>query len=111
MIRARLLALAERRAQLAARAGAERESIAALVAGSDGAVRMTTGALARVRSLLGELRDRPLLAAAGVALLVALRPRRALGWALKGWSLWRTFRGMQRWWQRIAALSAAPSSR
>jgi len=95
-MRARLLALAERRARLTALAGAERESLAAFVARTDGAVGKVAGALAVVRRQLGKLRDQPLLVAAAVALLVVLRPRRALGWALKGWSLWRAYRGAQR---------------
>ena len=111
MMRGRLLLLAERRAKLAARASVERESLAAFMARTDGPVRMATRALAVGRSLLDELRRRPLLVAAGVVLLVALRPRRALGWALKGWSLWRTVRGLQRWWQLAAATIGAPVSR
>lgn len=109
MTRARLLALAERRTRLTARAGTEREAIAALVARGDGLARSSAGALVKIRRLLRELRARPLLAAAGVALLVAWRPRRALGWALKAWSLWRAVRSAQRWWRRIAALGAAPA--
>jgi len=111
MMRGRLLLLAERRAGLAARASAERESLAAFMARTDGAVRMATRALAVGRRLLDELRRQPLLVAAGVALLIAFRPRRALGWALKGWSLWRTVRGLQRWWQVASAVIAAPASR
>jgi hypothetical protein len=105
------LLLAERRARLTARASTEREAIAALLARSDGAVRIATGVLIAGQRLLGKLRDQPLLVTAGVALLIALRPRRALGWALKGWSLWRTYRGVQRWWQLVSSTSGAPSSR
>jgi hypothetical protein len=112
MIRARLLALAERRARLSAQAAAERDSLAALAARGDAAARTVEGAIAAVRRALGELRERPLLVAAGVALLVAARPRLALGWAvrwgLKGWSLWRSYRVAQRWWQRLTAAPAAP---
>ena len=111
MMRARLLLLAERRASLAARASAERESLAAFMARTDGPVRMANSALAAGRRLLDELRRRPLLVSVGVALLIALRPRRALGWALKGWSLWRTVRGAQRWWQLASATIGAPASR
>jgi len=111
MTRARLLALAERRARLSVRASAEREAIAALVSRGDGLARSGAGALAKIRVLLRELRARPLLAAAGIALLAAWRPRRALGWALKAWSLWRMVRSAQRWWLRIAALAAAPAGR
>jgi len=111
MMRARLLLLAERRARLAAQAGAERESLALFMARSDGAVRVAARGLAGGRRLLDELRRQPLLVAAGVALLVALRPRRALGWVLKGWSVWRTLRGLQRWWRLAAAVIGAPASR
>jgi hypothetical protein len=111
MMRARLLLLAERRAQLAARANTERESIAALVARSDGPARLANSALAAGLRLLNEFRAHPLLAAACVGLLVALRPKRALGWALKGWSLWRTLRGLQRWWRIASATFGTPARR
>jgi hypothetical protein len=111
MMRGRLLLLAERRAGLAARASAERESLAAFMDRTDGPVRMANSALAAGGRLLDELRRRPLLVAAGAVLLIALRPRRALGWALKGWSLWRTVRGLQRWWQIAAATIGTPASR
>jgi len=111
MMRTRLLQLAERRARLAARAGAERESLAAFMARTDGPVRMANRALAAGLLLLEELRRRPVLCAAGVALTIALRPRRALGWALKGWSLWRTVRSLQRWWQLLSTAIGTPASR
>jgi len=111
MIRSRLLLLTERRARLSMLASAERDSIAEFVARTDGAARVAAGVLAGARGLLGELRERPLFAGAGILLLVALRPRRALSWALKGWSLWRSARSVQRWWQLDAAASRATSSR
>jgi hypothetical protein len=111
MMRARLLLLAERRAKLTARASAERECLAAFMARTDAPVLMANRALAAGHRLLDELRRRPLLASVGVALLITFRPRRALGWALKGWSLWRTFRGLQRWWQLASAAIGTPASR
>lgn len=111
MMRGRLLLLAERRASLAARASTERESLAAFMARTDGPVRAANQALAAGRRLLDEARRQPLLAAAGVALLIAFRPRRALGWALKGWTLWRTVRSAQRWWQLVSSAIGAPASR
>lgn len=111
MMRARLLQLAERRAGLAARASAERESLAAFMARTDGPVRMANRALAAGLLLLEELRRRPLLCAAGVALTIALRPRRALGWVLKGWTVWRAVRGAQRWWQLLSTGIGTPTSR
>ena len=109
MMRGRLLLLAERRAGLAARASAERESLAAFMARTDGPVRMANSALAAGRRLLDELRRRPWLVAAGAALLIVLRPRRALGWALKGWTVWRTVRSAQRWTRRSRPLISAPA--
>ena len=96
--RTSLIRLAERRAQLQQRASAERESLAAVMARSDEAALL----LQRLRRMIDELRNRPWIVAGGVALLVALRPKRALGWLLKGWSAWRMYRGAQRWWKRFA---------
>jgi hypothetical protein len=111
MMRARLLLLAERRARLAARASAERESLAAYMARTDGPVRVATRALAAGARLLEEMRRQPLLVAAGAALLIALRPRRALGWALKGWTVWRTVRSAQRWLQLLSSTIGTPARR
>jgi hypothetical protein len=114
MMRARLLALAERRARLSALAAAQRDSLAALAARGDAAARRLDGALAVARRFIDELRRRPLLVAAGVGLLAALRPRLALGWILrwgaKGWSLWRAYRTAQRLWRRLTAVPAAPAA-
>jgi tRNA A37 threonylcarbamoyltransferase TsaD len=96
--RTSLIRLAERRSLLQERASAERESLAAVMARSDEAALL----LQRLRRLIEELRNRPWIVAGGVALLVALRPKRALGWLLKGWSAWRMYRGAQRWWKQIA---------
>ncbi|MNC86216.1 hypothetical protein D3C83_18560 [compost metagenome] len=53
------------------------------------------------------------IATAGMALalLIAVRPRRALGWALKGWTVWRTVRSAQRWWQLLSTTIGTPASR
>jgi hypothetical protein len=106
MTRARLLALAERRALLRTRAQQERAALASLVGRADGAAGVAVRLLSGAERVLEEIKRRPLFAAAGVALFVALRPRRALGWLAKGWSLWRLYRGAQRWWQRYAAAPA-----
>jgi len=96
--RAHLIRLAERRARLQQRAHAEREELAAVMGRSDEAALL----LLRLRRLIEELRNRPWIVAGGAALLVALRPRRALGWLVKGWSAWRMYRGAQRWWKQFA---------
>ena len=99
MSRARLIELAGRRARLVSEARLEREALAAVVAKGDAlalrAVHLSDG----FHRVVDELRARPLLALAAVAAVVALKPRRALGWVLKGWSAWRMYRGALRWWQ------------
>lgn len=104
-MRARLIRLAERRAQLLQRARAEREHLAALVARGDGAL----GWLDAGRRMLQELGRRPLIVVAAVALLVALRPRRTLKWLASGWSLWRLYRQASGWWQRLDAAAGPPA--
>jgi hypothetical protein len=104
--RAKLLELAERRARLVEQARTQRAQLARGLAGTDAA----GAVLARAFRVVEEIRQQPLIVAAAVALLVALRPRRALGWLMKGWSAWRLYRGARRLWQRLAAGSAvAPS--
>ena len=103
MTRARLIRLAERRALLVERARAERERMDAFVARTDDA----DAVFAAGRRVLQELARHPLIVIGGAALLIALRPRRALNWILQGWSLWRFYRSARRWWLRAAAAAAA----
>ena len=107
MMRARLIALAERRAQLQLRAQSEREREAALVTRGDAALAWVD----KGRRMLQELGRRPLIVVAAVALLVALRPRRALKWLASGWSLWRLYRQGILWSQRLDAVIGAPARR
>jgi hypothetical protein len=110
-VRTRLLQLAERRAKLTEKARLERESLATLVAHTDGVSDFAASAFAAGRRLMNELRAQPLIATALFALLVVLKPRRALGWAMKGWSAWRLVRGASLWLQRFAASGDAPAGR
>jgi len=97
-MRARLIELHRQRARLAARAEAEREQIAGLLARADTALAW----LARVRGVLDEARRRPLLLGAAALLVLAWRPRRALKLLASGWSLWRLYQRALRWWARVA---------
>lgn len=97
--RERLILLAERRTRLCQRAQAERESLSAVLERTDEAAAL----LLRLRGIIDALREQPWLVAGGVAFLIGLRPRRALGWLAKGWSAWRMYRGAQRWWRQFAA--------
>ncbi len=98
MTREQLIALRERRAELVARAGSEREAVASMLARSDAATRwLEAGA-----SAIAELGRHPAWIAGSVALLFALRPKRVLKWIASGWSLWRVYRGARAWlWRAI----------
>ena len=108
-MRARLILLAERRARLQAQAQTEREMLAAVLTPADGVARTAVAAYGVARRALAEARRHPLFMAVGIALLVALRPRRALGWLARGWSLWRLYRGAQGWWLRFSELTRPPA--
>lgn len=107
MMRERLLALAERRAHLAARAEAERATLNALLAPADAAACLAVSVLRVARSVLDQAARYPLGVVAGMALLVALRPKRAITWLSRGWSLWRLYRGARGWWLRFEASGTA----
>jgi hypothetical protein len=110
MMRNRLLALAERRAQLAARAKAEREALSRLIAPADGAATAVAALLGLARRAADAAGRHPLVVVAGVALLAVLRPRRTFAWLARGWSLWRLARGAQGWWRRFSAAAGDPSA-
>ena len=107
MMRGRLLALAEKRTRLVARAQGERESFARLLAPTDAMSAMATSVFRAVRAIFREARKYPLLALAGGAVLAALRPRRAVGWLAKGWSIYRLYRNLAPVIQRFAGAGAA----
>ncbi len=97
-MRERLIVLRERRARLLARAASEREALGAFVDRTDTAGRwMETAA-----RLLSEAKQHPAWIAAGAAFLLALRPKRALGWVAKGWTLYQLYRRGRVLWDRVA---------
>lgn len=91
MTRERLIALRERRAALVHRAAHERAVIHGLVERADTA----TAWVGRLNAVVQAIKARPAWVAAGVAVFVLLRPRRALRWAGTGLSLWRTWKSLQ----------------
>lgn len=97
-MRERLIVLRERRALLVSHAGAEREALGAFIDRTDTASRWMETAM----RLIAEAKQHPAWIAAGAGLLLALRPRRALGWAAKGWTLYQLYRRGQLLWERIA---------
>lgn len=111
MMRERLLALAEHRTRLVARAQAERESFGRLLAPTDALSSMAAGVFRTVRWVFREARKYPLLALAGGVVLAAMRPRRAIGWAARGWSLYRLYRSLAPIVQRFAATAGTSTNR
>jgi hypothetical protein len=105
--RARLIEIAERRARYVERARAEREHVAALVTRGDSALAWVY----KGQRMLQALGRRPLIVVAAVALVVALRPRRAVKWLASGWSLWRLYRQASRLWQQLETTLGAPARR
>lgn len=105
-MRARLIALRERRALLVARAQAEREALAGTLDRAEKALAWVE----RARGMLQEAAHRPLLVVGAVLVFAALRPRRALKLAAALWSAWRLARRAQRWWARLAPRAPAARS-
>ena len=106
-MRAQLLALAEHRTRLVARAQSERAALNAQLTPADAAAALAASVLRVARDLVEIAGRYPLSIVAGVALLVALRPKRALIWLTRGWSLWRVYRGARGWWLRFSAPDTA----
>jgi len=102
-MRERLLYLAEQRARLSTQSRMEREHLAALLGPADAVGSMALSAL----RALDEARRHPLILAAIVVLLVALRPRRVFSMLVRGWSVWRLYRGASDWLQRFALSAGA----
>ena len=111
MMRERLLALAEHRARLVARAQSERESVSRLLAPTDAMSALAATVFQTVRRIFHEARQYPLLAIAGGVILAAMRPRRAVGWIAKGWSLYRLYRTLAPVWQRFAPTTGVHAGR
>jgi hypothetical protein len=98
MIREKLLALRERRALLIAQAGEQRSDVLVIV----GRVERAASWYDRAKAIGRKLRANPLWVAAGVALLVAVRPRKAAKLFTTAYSLWRGWRSLNRLIERYA---------
>ena len=82
--------LRERRATLVAQSDSQRAEVFALIERVDRA----TAWFGRAKAMALMLRAHPVLLAAGVALLVAVRPRKMLKLFATGFSLWRGWRNV-----------------
>ncbi|MCX7892192.1 MAG: YqjK-like family protein [Burkholderiales bacterium] len=84
----RLAELERRRERLVLKAAAQRSALARDFRPLEPPLALADRGIAAVRYL----RAHPGFVVAGVAVIVALRPRRALVWASRGFAAWRTWR-------------------
>jgi hypothetical protein len=96
VIREKLIALRERRALLVLHAEHQREGVIAIVERAEVAMAWFD----RARAFGQKLRANPLWVVAGVAVLVALRPRRMFKLFATGYSLWRGWRNVRAAYER-----------
>lgn len=90
-----LIELAERRERLIAQSGQLRTGLAAQALPLKRALSYADKGVEGFRYL----QQHPGVIAVAVGLFAALRPRRAISWAMKGWSMWRMIRNVR---QRLA---------
>jgi len=98
MIREQLLALREKRALLVGRAEEQRHDVLVIVARLERAAAWYD----RARAMGRKVRANPLWVVAGVALLVAARPRKAVKLFTTAYSLWRGWRSLKALLERYA---------
>jgi len=98
MIREQLLALREKRALLVGRAEEQRHDVLVIVARLERAAAWYD----RARAIGRKVRANPLWVVAGVALLVAARPRKAVKLFTTAYSLWRGWRSLKALLERYA---------
>lgn len=101
-MRERLIVLRERRTRLLERASAERERLARVVQ----ATGIAEPWLEAGERLVAQARRHPGWVLAAVAVVVALKPRRAIAYAVKGWSLYQLYRRGRALWERVGPLVA-----
>jgi len=90
----RWVEIARRKERLTARAEAERGAIAASVEGLRAPIAVADRALAVARFF----REHPLLLAAAIAVVTALRRRNPIGLVGRGLAVWRAWRLLASWW-------------
>jgi len=99
-----MMSLHAQRGLLLARSAAEREHVALVLDRADAA----SAWIRTVAQLGAEAARYPLVLTAAAAVLIALRPRRALSWLMKGWSLYLVYKRGADLWARIAPAAAEP---
>ncbi|MBI1965239.1 MAG: hypothetical protein HYV99_06340 [Betaproteobacteria bacterium] len=99
----RLIELARRKERLIARAAAQRAAVAATIREWRAPIAVADQAFGIVRFF----RSHPVLLAAAVAAIAALRGRTLIGLAGRGYTAWRVWRATSSWLARIFARRGA----
>lgn len=89
---AKLTELAERRATLVARAATQRAALSQIATSWRGPLAVADRGLAAAKFI----KNHPALLLGAAGLVVALRPRRAVGWFQRGWRVWRMAAAVKR---------------
>ncbi len=87
----RLIELAERRERLVAKIALQRTELSGHMAPWKGVCAVADQGINALRYL----RQHPAWVAGAVALVVALRPRKALAWMRRGWTVWKLIRNLR----------------
>lgn len=98
----RLIDVGVRRGRLLERIASQRAAIGKDLVPVRDALRAGDRAVGVLRSGVNAVRRHPALVVAGVALFVALKPRRLWRWGRRAFVVWRSWRFLR---QRLAALS------
>lgn len=96
-----LIDIAIRRGRLIERIAYQRAALGSEVQPICGALQTADRTIARVRTVTAYLKQHPGIVLVAVALLAALKPRRAWRWARRGFVVWRTWRTLQ---ERFASM-------
>ena len=106
MTRGRLIALSQQRARLVGRARVERAHLGAVAARIESKFRWVDA----VHKGVDRVRRHPLLLAAGIVVLVALRPRGTVKLLAGSWSLWQLYQRGRRLWRVAAAFASGAAA-
>ncbi|MBK1680321.1 YqjK-like family protein [Rhodocyclus tenuis] len=98
----RLIDIGVRRGRLLERIASQRAAIGSDLAPVRDALRATDRAVVLLRSAADTLRRHPAMVLAGVAIFIALKPRRLWRWGRRAFVVWRSWRFLR---QRLAAFN------
>ena len=102
----KLIEIGIRRGRLIERIANQRAALGRDIQPIYGALQTTDHAIARVRKATSFLKKHPGFVLAAVALIAALKPRRAWRWAKRGFLAWRTWKTLS---GQLASIGLRPN--